>query len=243
MADKDEIPRIIERGWPNAVTYDLSSDSHVRITLPPNSTWTSGLHWHESHTEFLQVVCGSIKVRLGDTVQTISATAESQPELRVDRFVWHEWQAAPGSDEVVVVERTDPSDGDKHIFFWNLNGVILNAPKLLQGPLARCPQVLRGLALDFWITLHLFVVFHNLDNFPVLLNIPDLARRAGFYESSAMSERVSKAMDWAVSHFVLYLAILLGKALGVTPVRREYTPRDAFATWRARNQSTKAKEL
>ncbi|KAL2183574.1 hypothetical protein L209DRAFT_759235 [Thermothelomyces heterothallicus CBS 203.75] len=149
-------PSVIRRNPPSAVVYDLSVPHQVTITLPAGSTWTSGLHWHETHTEYLRLVKGRIRLRLGDAVQTVSASlGDSFPspppeEIRVDRGVWHEWGRAarpekkPRSggeevaaeeeedeeeeeEEVVVVERTEPADGDKSVFFRSLNGVILEA--------------------------------------------------------------------------------------------------------------------
>ena len=148
MGDQ-KIPSVIERPLPNGVIYDMSTVGHVRITLPKSSTWSSGLHWHETHDEYLRVVKGTIRVRLGDSRQVISATDGNQPEIKVPRYAWHEWQrAAPDGEEVVVIERTDPDDNDKAIFFWNLNGVILNSPKLLNDKasvVSRLPARLQGL--------------------------------------------------------------------------------------------------
>ncbi|RSL59321.1 hypothetical protein CEP53_005863 [Fusarium sp. AF-6] len=165
--DDRKIPSVIDRPLPNAVTYDLSTTGQVKITLPESSTWSSGLHWHETHDEYLKVIKGTIRVQLGSTIQYISATENEQPEIKVARYVWHEWQRAVPDGEVVVIERTVPDDNEKAIFFWNLNGVILDAPRLMSDPssaVSRLPGRFRGLALDFWITLNLFVIFNHFDN-------------------------------------------------------------------------------
>lgn len=226
--DTNTIPSIIKRDLPSAVTYDLSTPGSVKITLPPTSTWSSGLHWHETHVEYLKVVRGSVRVRLGDTWQTVTAENGEQPEVRVDRYVWHEWQRAePGGDEVVVVERTDPVDNEKAVFFWNLNGVILNAPKLLDDHtslVSRLPSMFRAVALDFWITLNLFVIFHYMDNFPVFANAPS-------FTPSFIPRAILVRVDWLISHFALYFASWIGWALGLQPARREYTPPRELATW------------
>ncbi|WZH49357.1 uncharacterized protein QYS62_010556 [Fusarium acuminatum] len=237
MGDQ-KIPRIIERALPNGVIYDMSTAGQVRITLPTTSTWSSGLHWHETHDEYLKVVQGTIRVRLGDSTQVFSATEGNQPEIKVARYVWHEWQrAGPEGEEVVVVERTEPDDNDKSVFFWNLNGVILNAPKMLNDDssvASRLPAGLQGPFLDLWIPLNLFVIFRSLDNIPVFLNAPDL-----FKVSNARLRSLLKMVDWAVSHIVLLMACLVGRMAGVQPVRSSYTPDDAYAAWQLRQQGGK----
>ncbi|SPO03469.1 uncharacterized protein DNG_06152 [Cephalotrichum gorgonifer] len=278
MANSDDtIPRIITRPLPNAVTYDLSSPDRVTITLPPSSTWSSGLHWHESHTEYLQVLRGSIKVRLGDreqivsaspgnqpeiTVpryawheshteylqvlrgsikvrlgdreQIVSASPGNQPEITVPRYAWHEWRRADphGGEDVVVSERTEPADGEKALFFWNLNGVILDAPRMLDDGksfISRCPAGARGPLLDLWITLNLFVIFYHLDNVPVFVDFPDLVR--GRKESAFIPRRVLVLGDWVVSHVVLFVASWVGWLLNARPLRLKYTPAREYAAW------------
>ncbi|KAM0542215.1 hypothetical protein ACHAPJ_012907 [Fusarium lateritium] len=235
-----KVPAVIERPLPNGVTYDMSTAGQVRITLPASSTWSSGLHWHETHDEYLKVIKGTIRVRLGDSNHVIKATDEAQPEIKVDRYVWHEWQrAAPDGEEVVVIERTEPNDNEKALFFWNLNGVILNAPKLLEDPsslVSRLPSRLQGLFLDFWIPLNLFVIFRSLDNIPVFLNAPGL-----FQTSNNRLRGLMQALDRVVSHFVLLLASWIGWVLGLQPVQSRYTPADSYAAWQYKRLAVEKK--
>lgn len=216
MAD---IPSIIER--PGSVIYDLSTPGQAKITLPASSPWSSGLHWHEDHDEYLQVIKGSIRVRLGDTVQTVSA---GQPEVKVDKNVWHEWRRAEATgEEVVVVERTEPEDGEKALFFWNLNGVILNAaPDVSRFAGGWAPGVLKGLIIELWITLNLFVIFAHLDNVPVFLDAPKVL---GFGSAA------SSPLDTIVSHGILLLAKWTGFILGLRPVQRRFTPAEVHDAW------------
>ncbi|GAO15629.1 hypothetical protein UVI_02050600 [Ustilaginoidea virens] len=231
MPEQQQSLSVIERSLPNGVRYDLSSPGHVTISLPPTSTWSSGLHWHETHTEYLKVVQGSIKVRVGSARRIITASATSQPEVRVDKFVWHEWQRAePGGEEVVVVERTDPADAEKALFFWNLNGVVLSAPKLLSTHqyLSRLPETMAQLLLTLWVELNLMVIFAHLDNIPVYVNLPSyksLRRR------NLVSVQTLAMGDWVISHFVLSMAALLGWLVGVHPVDQRYTPEREYALW------------
>ena len=219
------IPRVMERGAPNAVTYDLTTPQVVRITLPPDSTWTSGLHWHETHTEYLQVVRGSIRVRVGDETRILSA---GQPEVRVDKYVWHEWQRADaGGEEAVVLERTDPADGQKALFFWNLNGVILRAPAMMDGLLPGFPEAVRRKTVDLWVTLNLFVIFAHLDNVPVFVDFP--ASWTG--RMSRLPRTWLAGMDWFMSHLLLLWAKFLGRLVDVKPVRAAFTPDREYAAW------------
>lgn len=237
MSDQ-RIPSVIERPLPDGVIYDMSTVGQVRITLPESSTWSSGLHWHETHDEYLKVVKGAIRVRLGDSRQVISASDGNQPEIKVPRYAWHEWQrAAPEGEEVVVTERTEPDDNDKAIFFWNLNGVILDSPKMLSDEtsvVSRLPSRLQGLFLDIWIPLNLFIIFRSLDNIPVFLDAPNLSR-----VSDNRLRSLLQNIDIVVSHLILLVASWAGWTLGLQPVRRKYTPEDAYATWQSRRKNAK----
>ncbi|KAF5657919.1 hypothetical protein FCIRC_13081 [Fusarium circinatum] len=237
MSDQ-KIPSVIKRPLPNGVIYDMSTAGQVRITLPESSTWSSGLHWHESHDEYLKVVKGTIRVRLGDSRQVISASDGNQPEIKVPRYAWHEWQrAAPDGQEVVVVERTEPDDNDKAIFFWNLNGVILNSPKMFSDEtsvVSRLPSRLQGLFLDVWIPLNLYIIFRCLDNIPVFLNVPDLSR-----VSDDRLRGLLQSIDTVISHLILLVASCVGFVLGLQPVQQKYTPDDAYSTWQSRRQNVK----
>ncbi|KAF5629976.1 uncharacterized protein FTJAE_8346 [Fusarium tjaetaba] len=237
MTDQ-KVLNVIERPLPNGVIYDMSTVGQIRIKLPESSTWSSGLHWHETHDEYLRVVKGTIRVRLGDLRQVISAVDGNQPEIKVPRYAWHEWQrAAPDGEEVIVIERTEPDDNDKAIFFWNLNGVILNSPKMLSDKtsvVSRLPSRLQGLFLDIWIPLNLFIIFQSLDNIPVFLNAPNLS---GVKDQRLRS--LLRNIDILVSHLILLVASWAGWALGLQPVQRKYTPDDAYETWKSRQKNFK----
>lgn len=236
MNDK-KVSNVMERPFPNAVTYDLSTPGQVHITLPRNSTWSSGLHWHETHTEWLRLVKGSIWVRLDDKKEIYSVDEAEEMELRVPRYMWHEWgRATMDGDDVEVVERTDPEDGDKAIFFWNLNGVILDAPKMLTSLslISQLPQRLQDLYLDGWVSLNLFVIFRYLDNVPVFLN----AQRLLPVSNGVLRARL-KNVDFAVSHFVLWVASWVGWVFGLQPVQARYTPDKEFAEWNIKQQNAR----
>jgi hypothetical protein len=234
-------PSIIRRDPPDAVIYDLSIPNQVTITLPSGSLWTSGLHWHETHTEFLQLIKGRIRVRLGDTVQTISASPNSDnppPEIRVDKNVWHEWSRAEvesGEEEVedvVVIERTDPADGGKAIFFWNLNGVILEAQSIAKP--AFIPKRLSGACIGLWVSLNLFAIFYALDNYPVLLGIRDAGLRRGLVKRASQGEGMVFWLERQYSRGALWIASILIWITGARPVGARFTPEHEWAAWVSR---------
>lgn len=231
---------IIERCRPDAVVYNLTEPDHVTITLPIGSTWSSGLHWHETHTEYLRIVKGSVRVTLGDQEHTISA-ADATTEVRIDRNVWHEWRRADpdGDEDVVVVERTDPEDGQKAVFFWNLNGVLLKAQELA------CPPYMPGrvhrVLLDVWVTLNLFAIFRALDNVPVLVNAPRAFLKRGFvFPGGSLGHVLLRAADRVMSHLVLFLMSWIAWTFGIRPVRRDFTPEEVWEPWQSSRLKSKA---
>lgn len=249
---------IISRPLPSAVRYDLSEPYQTTITLPPGSTWSSGLHWHESHTEYLEVIQGAVQVFLEGKTQIIRAkrpTPGSADPVNtvvcIPRYAWHQWQRAPVAplseasnvidcsqdEDAVVVERTEPADIDKSIFFWNLNGVIISADAFREryklsedtGSLVSTASLKFRLALvDIWLALNLFVIFRELDNFPVFVNI----------RLSDSTHRARKRLDMILTHLLLRLAGFVGALCGVKAVRRDFTP---LRLWEAR--SSKRRDL
>ncbi|KAH8899064.1 hypothetical protein GQ53DRAFT_759265 [Thozetella sp. PMI_491] len=224
------IPYVIRRDPPSSVIYDLTQPNQVTVTLPTGSAWTSGLHWHETHTEYLRVVQGKVRVRLGNEIRTISA---ADGEVKVARNVWHEWSRDEAAEEeVIVIERTDPADGDKAIFFWNLNAVILNAQKVVKPALI--PGWLFGLWMDFWVSLNLFVIFDGLDNFPVFLELSGLLSRWGRPVTEGTTIwHYAMILERLWTHFLVGLATRVGWVMGVRAVREKYTPPEAYRRWKS----------
>ncbi|KAF2488448.1 hypothetical protein BU16DRAFT_623489 [Lophium mytilinum] len=201
---------IITRPLPNAVVYDLTSPTQTTITLPPNSTWTSGLHYHTTHTEFLLLLHGSIRLRLGGGATLLTAPKSGEGiEITIPRFARHEWSRAGGDAEdasdVVVIERTDPADGAKSVFFWNLNGAILEFSE----------RRVQGWYAEFWLMIELFSIFWALDNYPVFL---DLSRFGG----------IGRGVEGCVTYLVLAAARGVGWIGGIDGVRRERMPRELW---------------
>ncbi|KAL1862788.1 hypothetical protein VTK73DRAFT_6647 [Phialemonium thermophilum] len=249
--------QVVTRPLPNAVRYDLSAPDQVQITLPPRSLWSSGLHWHETHVEYLRVVQGRVRVRLGGLEKIVRAAGGGSepappPEIRIDKNVWHEWSRADAGEDddgeddedAVVVERTVPADGEKSVFFWNLNGVLLEAQRGVatrRAPVALLPAPLRSWVSDAWVTLSLFVIFAHLDNVPVLLDALGLASRVGWTPGwDSPPGRLLRRVDGLCSHVVLGAAAVLGWALGIRAVRLELTPDGALRRWTSHRASHKA---
>ncbi|KAH6672246.1 hypothetical protein B0J14DRAFT_483340, partial [Halenospora varia] len=156
-------------------------------------------HFHATHTEYLSIVKGTALVTLNGVTNTYTS---SDGVITVPRYARHEWRRAPGieEEELVVKEWTDPEDGEKEIFFRNLNSAILDATS-------------NGLKKpnEWVLTWQLFMIFWQLDNFPVLLTL-------GWFPV------VGEVLERWVSFLVLGIAALLGGVVGVRGVREEYTP-------------------
>jgi len=228
--DKFRTSLTITRPAPASVKYDLSSSHQTVITLPSGSTWSSGLHWHERHTEYLRVVKGSVCVVLDGRTNIVTAPTamgEEAVEVEVGMYVRHEWFRADRGgevegEEVVVFERTEPDDGEKSIFFWNLNGVVLEAAQAKKRCLvAGRPSWFARLGcwvLGWMLWIRLMVIMRALDNFPVFWS----------FEEYIDLGRVSTALEWLITHLVLEAVGLVGWAFGVRAVGREFTLTDLY---------------
>ena len=170
----------------------------VTIKVPPHSSWTSGLHWHETHTEFLSILQGKALVTLGTSMRTYG------PEdglIRVDRFTVHEWKRpllvedSNADVELVVQEWTEPADGGKEGFFRNLNSAILDAE-------ISKPSVLSRMSTGLWIDWQIMVICYGHDNYPVFVRNEVLRR--------------------PVTHAWLLLVAMAGKVVALRASYKDY---------------------
>ncbi|KAL2171202.1 hypothetical protein VTG60DRAFT_3513 [Thermothelomyces hinnuleus] len=230
-------PSVIRRNPPSAVIYDLSVPHQVTITLPAGSTWTSGLHWHETHTEYLRLVKGRIRLRLGDAVQTKPRSGGEEVAAEEEE----EEEEEEEKEEVVVVERTEPADGDKAVFFWNLNGVILEAEAEAAVPARRTTATgrLAGVWAGLWTTLSLWAIFDALDNFPVLLGVRDAGWQRGLLERGSRGDAWLTWWETRWSHAVLSIASVLVCVAGERAVRPRFTPAEEYAALVLRSKRVK----
>jgi len=102
--------------------------------------------------------------------------------------------------DLIIIESTDPSDRDKEVYFRQ----ILSLLEERKGG---------GIWETLWMLWVFFVVFNGHDNFPVVRKV---TRRFG--------NRVGKALESVVTHFVLNVASVLGWAVGLRSTYDEYTP-------------------
>jgi hypothetical protein len=205
--------KIIHRPPPEAVIYDLTSPISTRITLPNGSAWSSGLHWHNTHTEYLRLIQGSIRVALGTAEHIITArpgqAKEDQIVLIVERGVRHEWSRAVIDDglDVIVEESTEPRDGMKSVFFWAVNAVVLEGIERIRGSGSGI-----GAWFEEWLLWwKLMIVFWELDNWPVF--------GGGYFFESLFT------------FGILTVAGLLGWISGTKVIRKDIMPEDIWELW------------
>lgn len=243
---------------PTAPSSDDASPLKTTIALPRRSNWTSGLHFHAAHTEYLRLVKGAIFVELNGQTKLISAAKGGEIDrntgqlvqeglvIMVPRYTRHNWGRLkdrihtsityPGrrsnqqnlwpedwTEEVVVEEWTDPSDIQKALFFWNLNGIITDSS---DATLKRRQQVTKAILGRFWIDLQLFTVFWQLDNWPVFIDL----RLIPFVSSRGSLRRLTNAVEVVISFVLLFVARITGLLLGLNAVEQRRTP---DALWRA----------
>ena len=185
-------------------------DHIVTIKLPPRSTWTSGLHWHEFHTEFLSILQGTALVTLGSSTKTYDP---GDGPIRVDRFTVHEWRRLPPAEdpdagvELIVQEWTDPADGEKELFFRNLNSVILDA-------MTSKPSLLQWMPTGLWIDWQVMVICHGYDNYPVFVG--------------------TGTLRGLVTHAWLFLVAIVGRFYGLRASYDEYMLRNEQAQYKGK---------
>ncbi|KAF2021016.1 hypothetical protein BU24DRAFT_13174 [Aaosphaeria arxii CBS 175.79] len=236
---------------PTTSTTDTSDDNNnlkTTILLPRYSTWSSGLHFHATHTEYIRLVRGAIYVRLGSRTMVLTCEeGEEEKVVTVPKYVRHDWgraewylrqrrgvggrrhDASPEvlGEDVVVEEWTDPRDLMKPLFFWNLNGVILNDGGGESAGLA--VRMVRWMLGNWWVPFQLFVIFRELDNFPIFFEVLHLGE-----EDGVIPECVEHAIEYMVTYSVLFVAHVLAGHIGIRAVSEDRTPKDLWAEWRNR---------
>ncbi|KAH8725036.1 hypothetical protein GQ44DRAFT_749777 [Phaeosphaeriaceae sp. PMI808] len=229
-----------------AVTYHIptslpspNTEYKTTISLPRHSKWTSGLHFHTTHTEYLHLVQGSIFVELDGTTQILSTKTEgANTIITVPKYARHNWGRAEHwlatrqdahapddidlDDDVVVEEWTDPKDIGKPLFFWNLNGVI-NAPQTRRTASQRVAKRVLG---AWWIEFQLFVIFWHLDNWPVVGG--EYRQFGARVFGERMGGGVQRGAEYVVTFVVLFAAKVLGWMVGIYAVEKGRTPKELW---------------
>jgi hypothetical protein len=230
------------------------------ISLPRYSKWTSGLHFHTQHTEYLCLIKGAVWVHLEGEEKMISAKAGGEVYagsgglkangaglvLEVPKYARHEWQRAEVyysvrrsfgglnlkpedfNEEVVVEEWTDPSDLGKPLFFWNLNGVITATTN--SAFLSLPQRMVKAGLMGWWVPFQLFVIFWELDNWPVFLKLRGVMGDLG--RLSYINRYVEGSVEYAVTFIVLFAAKVLGWLVGVRAVEKSRTPDKLWEAYR-----------
>ena len=244
MAFSTSQPKI-SRPPPSAVIYDLSEPYQTTITLPRGSTWTSGLHWHETHTEYLQVIQGAIQVFLEGKTQIIrpkrlapNSGDANNTIVRIPPYARHEWQRVSfnsqsvasndvddtGNEDAIVIERTAPADIDKSIFFWNINGALLSAEsfrKIYKSSTgSQNSLVLRATSKTRVTIVDVWLMLSLMAIFQGLDNFPVFVS----IRLPSPLHKVEKRLEMAFTHLILGLARFAGGLFGIEAVREDFTP-------------------
>lgn len=259
--------QVVLRTGPEAVAYHIPTSPpsptnpilKTTISLPRHSKWTSGLHFHTKHTEYLHVIKGAIWVYLDGETKMMSAKAGGEVcavrgtrktngtglVVEVPKHARHEWMRAEVwysqrcivapmtrpedvDDEVVVEEWTNPSDLGKPLFFWNLNGVI-TAPA--DDVTLLLPQrMVKSVLMGWWIPFQLFVIFWDLDNWPVFLGLRGVLGDLG--TMSWINRYVEGWAEYTMTFAVLFAAKVLGWLMGVRAVEQSRTPDELWEACR-----------
>ena len=205
------------RPSPAAVTYDVSQPHSTTITVPPHSTWSTGPHWHERHTEYLQVLEGLARVMLDGKTRDYGP---SDGVIEVPKFTLHEWQReakdytqADGEEEkdLVVREWTRPADGQKEVFFRMLNSYLIEPePQRLHGWLP-APRFVVAWVEQHVVLLQLLLVCRGMDNWPT-------------FDDGVESVTW---LTWVLTHNIFHVAWVLGTCLGLRDRYDEYVGLDS----------------
>lgn len=239
---------------PSAPPTNDSENLKITIALPRGSAWTSELHFHTRYTEYLRVVKGAVFVEISGIAKHISASSGGEVDLstvqlireglvaEVPPYARHNWGRLEHYidlneqkhvqwiwpedwfEEVVMEEWTDPCDISKPLFFWNLNYVLtaLNAAYLSM--IQRHITIALG---DWWEYLHLYAIFWELDNWPVLVDNRNLwpAPRAPTWTLRRKDEA-----EILISFVGVFIMNMVGTLLGAHAVTQSRTP---DALWEA----------
>ncbi|KAJ4371226.1 hypothetical protein N0V83_004443 [Neocucurbitaria cava] len=245
---------------PVAPTSPANPNLKSTIALPRYSKWTSGLHFHTAHTEYLRLIKGSIFVELNGELKILSAKAGGEVswsygevskkglEITIDKYARHNWGRADeflnstlrrrivGAyktispedclEEVIVEEWTDPADITKSLFFWNLNGVIAAAEYT---PLSSGQSLVKFCLRGWWIPFQLFVIFWDLDNWPVFL---ELSAFSTPFLGNDVGAHFDHLLEYLITFAMLFVARTLARFTGIQSVSKERTPHDLWQAYR-----------
>ena len=154
----------------------------------------TGLHWHETHTEYLEVVEGYALVTIGDRTAVFT---KDDGVITIPRYTIHQYMRADKTEEgkagkemdLVVQEWTEPADGDKEVFFRNILSLLMDRESTLKGNLS--------------MFLSIMVVAWAHDNYPVFWEGPGLLERTN-------KERVMRLVTYSLMGSLASIGRLIG---------------------------------
>ncbi|KAH8886878.1 hypothetical protein GQ53DRAFT_726744 [Thozetella sp. PMI_491] len=195
---------VVDLGGQLLIPDQQDANRSVELTFRVGVTNRTGLHWHETQTEYVQVLQGHATITVGDH------TAVFGPEdgiVTIPKFTLHQYGRADDTPEgaaskgvdMIVKEWTDPADGEKELFFRNILGIIED----------RQPGILGTL----FMVLSVFTVFWHHDNYPVIWQGPRFLGRG-----------VQKWAMRSLTYTVMRLVGIAGLLVGCRGDYDEYTP-------------------
>ncbi|KAM0189657.1 hypothetical protein ACHAPA_006356 [Fusarium lateritium] len=176
---------------------------HIYLKAGEDTPGT-GLHWHEAHTEYLEVVQGFALVTVGNHTAVFS---KDDGIITIPRYTIHQFMRADKTEQgkvgkdvdLIVREWTEPGDGDKEIFFRNMISLVMDKKSTTLGTV----DMLLSVMVVFW--------YH--DNYPVFWKGPELF-------GTGVQERARRV----VTYSVMGCLVLIGRIIGCKPQYPEYTP-------------------
>jgi mannose-6-phosphate isomerase-like protein (cupin superfamily) len=182
---------------------DKSGVVHIYIKAGENTPGT-GLHWHETHTEYLEVVQGYALVTIGKHTSVFS---KDDGIITIPRYAIHQYMRADKTEQgkvgkdmdLIVREWTEPGDGDKEVFFRNMISLIMDKKDTSLG------------TVDMLLSVMVVCWYH--DDYPVFWKGPELL-------GTGVQERVRRV----VTYSLMGCLVLIGRIIGCKPQYPEYTP-------------------
>ena len=223
-------PKISEN--PNGQSPNIPS---TIVTMRPGSSYTTSLHWHVTHTEYIRVISGAALITVSNKSKVYTAEDGIAVIPRCARHEWmrfdrpahllpkpqrevqKKWMEEQGEDvieelremDLVAEEWTDPRDGEKEVFFRNIFSTAGES---------QWKERWWGGTL---ILLQMMLVMWELDNLVVLVDLGGAGDGSGW----------RGAVETAVTYAVMWSAAMTGRALGLKAVHEEYTPKHLFKAW------------
>lgn len=214
--------------------------ARTNITFRAGSTLTTGRHWHNTHTEYIQVTLGAAIVTVNNVSNVYTAADGPVMVPRKARHEWMRWDcperkghqlAAQNAfrksltseeanemqeEDLNVTEWTDPMDGHKEIFFRNLFSAMQEPSFETRYP------VVPG---EWLRTLQIFVIMWELDNPLVLLDLSG-DEKAG--RSQWACAKVEEVVTWLAMGAIWLIGM---KIFGLKGVNRVWTPEWLIEIW------------